>query len=67
MQGIEFETDEVGRENRAQESSEHRISTMARWLMLIGITDSSTANYVLMSIAGVGIILTIFLYSKILS
>lgn len=64
MQGIEFETDKVNEGNRTQEAPAQKTPTMTRWLMLIGITDASMANYILIGIAGIGIGLTILIYSN---
>lgn len=67
MQGIEFETDKAIEGNRIQETPAQKTPTMTRWLMLIGITDASMANYILIGIAGIGIGLTIFIYANALT
>lgn len=67
MQGIEFENDKDVGINNSSEVSPSKVPLMVGWLMRIGIADTAMANYVLISIAGIGIGLTIFMYANALA
>ncbi len=62
MQGMEFETD-----NYASTSSEERTPIMLRWLSMIGINDTATANFILISITAIFFGITIFTYAGALA
>lgn len=69
MQGIEFETDKsyTPSSYAQQGAPAQQTPTMVRWLMRIGVVDISSANYILLGIAGLFLGVTIFLYAGALS
>lgn len=64
MDDIKFEVDQSPRMNL----STVKESTFAKWIVKTGITDNiTTANYILVAIAILFIIITIFMYIDIFS
>ncbi len=61
MQGIEFETDNESSRN----TGEQKQPTMVRWLLKLGVKDSTTANYILLGIAACAVIIGVVVYMGI--
>lgn len=66
MQGIEFETDNASSSSQKNISSE-KTSAMVELLLKFGVKDTSTANYILLGIAGIFLGISIFIYAGLLS
>lgn len=65
MQGIEFETDNASSSSQKNIPTE-KTSAMVELLLKFGVKDTSTANYILLGIAGILIGATIFIYAGLI-
>jgi len=65
MQGIEFETDNASSSLQKNIPTE-KTSAIVGLLLKFGVKDTSTANYILLGIAGILLGATIFIYAGLL-
>ncbi|MEK7459952.1 MAG: hypothetical protein AAB628_00125 [Patescibacteria group bacterium] len=65
MSEIEFETDSIVGDMNRRKTSAEEVPFFVKWLMQLGVRDSTTANYILIGATAFFIGAAIYLYAGI--